>query len=298
MLGILILNYNSYKICLKSVESILNSEINVEYRILILDNHSTDDSYSFLENRYKSNKNIMVKSTDFNGGFSYGNNYGIKLLRDLGCSDILISNPDIIFNKDSINILIDETKKHKNIAYAVPKIICPKDVDELYFREIMKYSFMFYDSSIFKFINKLYLKKHIDHKIDKSSVFETNMKMSGCCILLTDAFLTNVNNEVYDPDMFLYYEEDVLAIKALNEKMKGLYVGISEVEHHHDYSNRVNGFTKVQFYKSALIFAKKYRKYNKVVIFYIYLRYLIRFSLTSLIKKEYRKYIKELRKSL
>ena len=77
--SIVILTYNNLdltKECLVSMEKFNNYE-NCE--IIIVDNLSQeDDTREFLSEYEKKHKNVKVILNDINGGFSYGNNVGIK----------------------------------------------------------------------------------------------------------------------------------------------------------------------------------------------------------------------------
>ena len=76
MVGIILVNYNGYKETEECIESIKESNAN-DYQIIVVDNCSTDDSRQKLRT-YESDPIVKVLYSDKNGGFSYGNNIGIK----------------------------------------------------------------------------------------------------------------------------------------------------------------------------------------------------------------------------
>ena len=70
MIDVLVLNYNDPQSTIFFVKSVEN--FSIVRKILIVDNCSTDDSYEKIS--AMSNKKIIVKKTDKNGGYGYGNN--------------------------------------------------------------------------------------------------------------------------------------------------------------------------------------------------------------------------------
>lgn len=98
-IGLVILNYNDYKTTIELCNKIKNYDS--IYKIVIVDNLSTDDS--FINLKTLESYKIDVIKTDKNGGYSYGNNYGAFYLIDRYKIDILfIANPDVEFDNDFI----------------------------------------------------------------------------------------------------------------------------------------------------------------------------------------------------
>ena len=127
MLGIIIVNYNDWdnlRNCINSVE------VNIPYKIYVVDNASKQNSYS---EELLKNKNIVFMKSEINGGYSFGNNLGLSQSFIDGCDLCLISNTDIIFNSDSINKLIRPLQKQECDVIG-PKVNLPfgKTQEEIY----------------------------------------------------------------------------------------------------------------------------------------------------------------------
>ena len=78
--GIVILNYLNYKDTIECVESIFNMKYDIA-GIVIVDNHSENESYNVLKKLYKNRLNVSVIQSNRNYGFAKGNNIGIKVVR-------------------------------------------------------------------------------------------------------------------------------------------------------------------------------------------------------------------------
>ena len=100
--AVIIVNYNDAEDTKKYVKTI--SEYKILDRIVVVDNLSTTagtfDSLKKLEN-----SKVKVISSDKNGGYDYGNNFGVKYLQSINekYDYIIISNPDIEITENAIN---------------------------------------------------------------------------------------------------------------------------------------------------------------------------------------------------
>lgn len=107
---LIILNYNDAQSCLNLVNKIEQYK-NID-KIILVDNLSTDDSYSHLLKL--QNSKIDVIQTNHNGGYSYGNNYGCFWAINKYSPDYLtICNPDIYFEEDVLEELISIMNREK-----------------------------------------------------------------------------------------------------------------------------------------------------------------------------------------
>jgi hypothetical protein len=74
--GIIVLHYNGLEDTVECVESLLQN-LKGEYKIFVVDNCSTNDSYQALQDEnFVQNEKVELLQTDQNRGFSAGNNYG------------------------------------------------------------------------------------------------------------------------------------------------------------------------------------------------------------------------------
>ena len=110
MIVVVILNYNDGKNCLKVANRALEN-INID-KAIIVDNCSPDNSYSLLKKQ--ESENLIVLKTDKNGGFAYGNNFGINYaIKRYNPKIVITINSDIIIENNVIDANIDFLEKHK-----------------------------------------------------------------------------------------------------------------------------------------------------------------------------------------
>lgn len=100
-ISIILLNYNCYKDTIHCVDSIFEHTKNIDFQIIVVDNQSTDDSFTQL----KKLKNIVLLQAKKNNGFAAGNNIGIQKALELQSKYVYLLNSDTIIDDSTISNL-------------------------------------------------------------------------------------------------------------------------------------------------------------------------------------------------
>jgi len=117
---VVILNYQSYQDTINYVKC-LQEQKNIELKILIVDNCSPNKSFDILKSKFQDIQNVEVIKSEKNGGYAYGNNFGLRYLEEKNIDYILISNNDIeIEDLLLLYKMIQEYKTLKNPAFVSP----------------------------------------------------------------------------------------------------------------------------------------------------------------------------------
>lgn len=96
--GFVILNFNCWqKTTILAQKASSFDEVDA---VVVIDNVSTDDSYEHLKEI--NHGKIYVQQSPKNGGYSYGNNFGAKVCKQLGMELVFISNPDVTIEEDDL----------------------------------------------------------------------------------------------------------------------------------------------------------------------------------------------------
>lgn len=245
--GAVILNYNSYNLILDK-EKLLNS-YNCLNEIVIVDNCSSNDSFERLKRM--ENDKIKVVRTEKNGGYAYGNNYGLKLLEKNNDYAFII-NPDVIIENKELEKIIMMMENNKEFA-VLGAIRTSKD--NIYNQSQYWKIPTFWD----EFFSYIYLtRKYLYHK--ETKYLQTKNEILKVGVVPGCLFLMNlkIGKEIdyFDENTFLYYEENILA-KKIN--LLGFKCGIclnSKYIHDHDLSASKNNSNKKM--KRYLYESKKY----------------------------------------
>ena len=259
--GIVILNYNDYNTTCEMIEQI--KDYKCLNHILIVDNKSTDRSYSKLKKLEK--KNIEVIKTDENKGYAYGNNFGIKYLEEhYRLDNIIISNPDVIVSEDTINKLIEDLKDD-NITLIAPVIEEKGTLSRGWKLPKFKEDLLSNITYFHKYSKKLlsYKDDHYDKKLSRVEA------VHGCFFMIRLKDFKEV--DFFDENTFLYYEENILGKKL---KDNGMFTYVDNtVKVIHNLSVSVDKtYNSIKKYKILKNSQKYYEKnYNNLNIFGIIL---------------------------
>ncbi len=293
MLGIVVLNYKTYEDTVLCVESIKNT-VNCEYAIYVVDNKSPDDSFVKLKNRLHDEMNVVVVESKKNGGYSAGNNIGIKLALKGGACAVLIVNSDVVFYENSIDIIYKCLIDNKNVGVVGPKVVLQDGSSQHLIRK--NYTFLNYMFSkkpliyldFFSFNKKTMYK---NYKYDSDLFFYGCL--SGCCIGLSKSYFEK--SGLLDENIFLYYEEAVIGINAKKNNLLTCFTPRAKVLHKSSLSvgRKNSAFMRYHRYYSSLYMLRRYVGLNVIQYSLTVIINFTPFFVNSLFKKEYRLMFKD-----
>ena len=289
--AIVILNYNDYENTKKLVKNI--KEYKMLDRIVIVDNKSTNNDELKRLNTLICDK-VDVIVSDKNGGYSYGNNYGLKYIDkkygEQKFEYVIISNPDVYVKEYDIEKTIEFLNNNKKCVIASPRMYYtngPARRSAWKNRKIITdiaNSTRITQAILFPFFKKgEYSKKDF-----KNSVQEVDA-IAGSFFVANHKLFRNIG--YFDENTFLFYEEDIIGVKA---KEKGYSIfslnNLSFIHYESKTIGKIMNIFKKQdvLFNSRIYFQKEYNKANsfQIMIFMI-LRYIRKVELIfeTLIKK-------------
>ncbi len=121
-IGIVILNYNSYRDTEILVEELLAKPSVYNLIVQIVDNASKNGSYEYLSNRFANIPNVYVYANNENSGYAKGNNVGLRLLKKIAPSVnyALILNNDVHFDIAILEQLVAAYESIGNVGVMAP----------------------------------------------------------------------------------------------------------------------------------------------------------------------------------
>lgn len=115
-----ILHYNTFEITSRCIDSCLN-QVGIEYRILLIDNNSTDDSLSRLKEKYGDKIDYLHNQNNY--GFARGNNIGVKYCYGKGINYSLLLNSDVELQTSCVlKKVFDVIEQYPKCAISVPEV--------------------------------------------------------------------------------------------------------------------------------------------------------------------------------
>ncbi len=196
---------------LKMLQDCLNSLKRFEknYELVIVDNHSTDNTVSWVKKNYPQ---AIVIENNQNNGFAEANNQGIQASQG---KYILFLNNDTIITESFLPVLV-KALADTSVAAVQPLILFPdKHIDSV--------------GSFFTYTGFLYHRayRHLpDSKILKK---EAVYSLKGACMLWKKEVLDQIG--LLDDSFFAYFEETDLCHRAINAGYKLLVVPEVSITH-------------------------------------------------------------------
>lgn len=290
MVGIVILNYKVWQETEKCVQSIYET-VKEPFKIYIVDNHSPNDSFQRLQELYRDRKEIVCMQTSDNGGFSKGNNAGIKACEADGIEYAVVSNSDIIFEEGCIDGLYRIMKKYPNTVQAAPGVLNPNG-------EAMSLPWKGRQSML------QYLRLKSSQKLlvtEKEARLRKVYMVSGGCFIVNVKLFAQMG--YFDENIFLYNEESIFSAKAVEAGYDIMFDNRITVIHNHGASTEKGTlFVDAEVLKSGLYYWKHYEQTSDCGLVFIYLIMTLRMTLKVLlgrVKSEgYGRYRKECFKAL
>lgn len=264
--AVIILNYKCHKDTEKCVDQLL--KLGVQADLVIVDNDSGDGSFENLQNCYRKIPNVYVMQTDHNGGYSYGNNAGIREAERISPHRFLaIMNPDVFLSENIFPVLIGKLKQDPRCAAISGKMILSgrTDIDE---GEIITWRIPTpKDVYLGALKSRVFRDKRPQYKRIDDRYVRTELLPGSFFVIKKDIFQ---KIGWFDEGEFLYNEENILGIKLKRLHLYCLIDTDVSYEHRHVFGyghsalyNYQHNFKKIlnteqQEYESRAYLCRRY----------------------------------------
>jgi GT2 family glycosyltransferase len=261
---IVIVNHNGKKLLEKTLPSILKTNTNdFNLEICVVDNNSSDDSVTFLEEQYPAIK--IIKS---NTNLGYGRAHNLALEKYPDYDNYVFMNNDIAVQPNWLENLLEVVRNKQNVGAVGPKILLSEK------KENKENSYVINSAGMD--IDKHYMaydRYQGEENTEKYNVVETVDGICGAVMLVPKEVLKKVRG--FSPNMFLYYEDVDLSLRIRDEGYDIYYCGQSVVYHDHMASTEnIGSFKRNWMNMKNRYVSIKYRKgfsvAMKETIWYLY----------------------------
>lgn len=265
MIGIVVLNYNNYMVTERCIESILSFPPKEKYRIYIVDNGSTNDSYTILSKRF-INEVISVHFIKENVGFAKGNEYGISLCEKDQMKECILANSDILFCEGSIDAITRLLREHDDAVIVGPKVINGITQNQVMHSSRLKKGSILDPLGLGRIIPT----KKLDEENEKGC--HKVWSVSGCCFGINIERFRKMNG--FDTNTFLYNEENIMGMQAESAGLS-IYINLDTyvIHEHGASSGKDSDFIRTEYIKSTLYYWKTYRRVPKSTLHLILFAY-------------------------
>lgn len=230
MIDLLVLNYNDADTTIDFINNVKGYLI-IEH-ILVVDNCSTDNSYDRLKKL--EDKKICVIAAPRNGGYGFGNNYGMHYLaKEYSSQYVLQCNPDVIVNEKVLQSLEQFLITHPDYAIAAPFMLDKegKKVPYTAFPLATKWQYIL---SLDIVLDKFLPLNVYENLIEDTDSYKTVDAVAGSLLMYDLKKMMYIG--MYDENIFLYCEEMSLGLKLKAAGYKTALLPQQTFIHNHSVS--------------------------------------------------------------
>ncbi len=262
-LGIIIVNWNTRDYLQKCLETVFASEGDFTYKVVVVDNASSDGSVEMVREHFPQ---VHLIASEVNGGYPYGNNVGLRALgfRDAGDVDddapryALLLNPDTELPPDALYRMVKLMDERPELGIAGPKLVLEDgSLDKACRRGFPTPAVSFYH---FVGLAKLFPQNERfgrynmtfadpDQEIEVDSVVGAYMQVRRECIEAVG---------LLDETFFMYGEDLDWAYRIKAAGWKVLYHPQVVVRHVKRAASRKSKKAQFEFWRAMLIFYRKH----------------------------------------
>lgn len=264
MYAFVILHYLSEEMTIECIDWIKKSCSLDSFKIIIVDNASGNGSGELLKKRYINDNSCDVIINEDNLGFAQGNNVGYKFAKNkynpeyiiIMNNDVLIKDISFLKNVDKIyketsfhvlgpNIISKLNGEHQNplrlVGYTKAEMEKNKRNLEKYVSHFPSHYFYYFTLKSAKIGVKKILGKEIKTVVESKDYLQKriyNPVLHGACYIFSKDFIYK-EEFAFNPDTFLYYEEDILHYFCQKKGYTMIYDSSISVEHLEDVSTNM-----------------------------------------------------------
>lgn len=253
---IIVLNWNGKKDTIECLNSLKKIDYAGSYKIVVVDNDSTDGSIPEIKKLFPE---IDVIKNKTNMGFAGGNNIGIDHAISRGAEYILLLNNDTIADRSFLTELIKIAESDKSIGLLGPKIYFHSEPKRIWSAG-GKINWMKNSGSHIGI-------DEIDHS-QYNKVKEVGY-LTGCCLLIKRAVIEKIGK--LSEEYFLYYEDTDFSMRTKNSGYRCIYVPKSIIYHKISRSTKPGSSSYIYYHtRNGLALAKRNGSFLNQALIYPY----------------------------
>jgi hypothetical protein len=266
-LSIIIVNYNTCDLLRDCLISIFNNKGEIIYKVIVVDNASTDGSVAVVSAEFPQ---VDLIASRMNGGFAYANNLGLRHAGFNNNGDLqpdapryaLLLNPDTVLPPTSLTEMITFMDMRPEVGAAGPKLVRPDGSLDLACRR----SFPSPEISFYRMagLSKLfpYSRRFGRYNMtfaNPNELLEVDSVVGAFMMVRREAI---AQAGLLDETYFMYGEDLDWAYRIKANNWKIFYNPAVTVIHVKRASSRSSPKAQIEFYRAMDIFYRKFYACN------------------------------------
>jgi GT2 family glycosyltransferase len=263
-LSVIILNYNVRFFLEQCIHSVQKAIQNMDAEIIVVDNHSQDDSCSMVKSTFPE---VILIENHENLGFPRGNNMGVAIAKG---EYVCILNPDTVVEEDTFIKILEFAQKQVNLGIIGAKLI---DGTGKFLPESKRGVPTPWVA--FTKISGLYKKFPKVESFTRYYASHVNENQTGKVSILVGAFMVMkrqvyLDLEGFDENCFMYSDDIDLSYKSLLAGLDNFYFADTTVIHYKGESTIKDALYVKRFQEAMEFFYQKH--FKKSALFSIFMK--------------------------
>lgn len=262
-LSVVILNYNVRFFLEQCVASVQEALSNIDSEIIVVDNHSSDDSCEMIKSRFPNVKLIENKE---NLGFPKGNNIGVAQAKG---NYICILNPDTVVAEDAFEKILAFAEEQENLGIVGCKLIdgsgnfLPESKRGIPtpFVALTKMVGLYKLFPNLKLFNRYYAQHLSKNETGKVDI------LVGAFMIMKRKLYNDIGG--FDENCFMYSDDIDLSFMALKNGKNNYYFHETSVIHYKGESTVRDRFYMKRFREAMQFFYRKHYKSSFIFDFFM-----------------------------
>jgi GT2 family glycosyltransferase len=282
-LSIIILNYNTCELTKQAIRSVLESQTGYSYEIILVDNHSVDNSVEEIRREFMDRVNL-IENLD-NVGFAKGNNIGMEVAQG---RYILLLNSDTVIQGNTLDVMVRFMDKHPKVGAAGCKVVLPDgSLDKACKRGFpTPLSSFYYALGISRLFphNPRFNQYQLSH-LDPDQDYPVDC-LVGAFMMVRREAIDEVG--MLDEDFFMYGEDIDWCYRLKQAGWVNYYYPETKIIHYKGSSSRRKSIKIIyEFHRAMYLFHQKHYQHNYswFVNFIVYFGIAVKFATSFLLNK-------------
>lgn len=213
----IVLNYKTPKDAVRCVRALLRQTIVDRMEILVVDNHSQDDSIGVIRVTFRSEPRVRILETPRNIGYGKGNGLAIRQAEG---TFLFIINPDNELEPDGLQKMVGAMEADPSIGILGPRLLQEDGTIRDSFRTFPTPTDIFIKRTFLRRFFPERMRRYLQHSEDPLSVRDVHW-LAGACLLIRRDFYEQLGG--FDPRFFLFFEDTDLCRRCWATGKKVVY---------------------------------------------------------------------------
>ena len=249
-LSVVIVNYQTFELTKNTINSIFEHDYPFELEVIVVDNASSDDSMSRLQD-YFGDRVRFIASAE-NNGFAAGNNQALRVVE---ARYVLLLNSDTIVWENTLESIYNYMEDHKDVGACGCRVLLENgELDKA-----CKRSFPNVKNSFFRLFHIPTNSADDNYNLDNlpdDEIYEIDC-LTGAFMFMRKEALDTAG--LLDETFFMYGEDIDLCYRIKNSGWKIIYYGESKITHLKGASSKKQKSKLIyEFYRAMYIYYKKH----------------------------------------